>query len=497
MWWRSHPRVASVLALGLFLAALAIGGGWFPDTGVALFSVSFAVLALGWSGRAAWLVAVCALAYLVPFYYLSGEGSWVAALMFTVPPYAAGTVLRLRRETADQLALRAQELEEERELFAEIALRHERARIASELHDIVGHAISVMVIQAAAGQRLVDADPARAKEAFAAISESARQGTKDLERLIELLGGSAERGRRWTRPRRSSTRWSPAPAAAGSTSPAASRATATGSPQPVAHLAFRVVQESLTNALRYAPGAEVRIVISVDEAERGLAVRVENDRAAPRDAALVGTGRGLVGLRERVQTLGGQFSAGRPASAGGRSKRASPEADSALAVHPVDRDHRSMETVTTRRARASDAAALAEIATAAYSPYLERMGGQRPAPLDADYAASIARHVVWVAEVGVHVAGLLVLVDEPAVTLLENVAVHPDWQGRGIGGLLMSIAEDHARSTSADAVRLYTHASMVENRRLYEHLGYTQVGQGVDDGLDRVFYEKRLARLSE
>src|SRR5262245_47741249 len=192
MWWRSHPRAASVLALGLLLLALAIGGGWFPDTAVAIYSLSFAVLALGWSGRAAWLVALCAAAYLVPFHILIDGASWVAVLIFTVPPYAAGTVLRLRRETADQLAIRVQELEDERELFADIALRHERARIASELHDIVGHAISVMVIQAAAGQRLVDSDPARAIEAFAAISESARQGTADLEQLIELLGGSAD-----------------------------------------------------------------------------------------------------------------------------------------------------------------------------------------------------------------------------------------------------------------------------------------------------------------
>ncbi len=310
MWWRSRPRVAAVMALGLFLAALTLGDGWFPDTGIALYSVSFAVLAIGWSGSAAWLVALCALAYLVPFYYLAEMGTWVAALMFTVPPFAAGTVLRLRKETADELAVRAQELEDERELFAEIALRHERARIASELHDIVGHAISVMVIQAAAGQRLVDAEPVRAKEAFAAISESARQGTRDLERLIELLGGG--HGDAGGGP----DLWLVDEVV---TSAGRSGLNVTCRfegdrdrvPEPIAHLAFRVVQESLTNALRYAPGSQVRIVISVDEAERVLSVRVENGSAAQRGAQLIGTGRGLVGLRERVQTLGGQFSAGR------------------------------------------------------------------------------------------------------------------------------------------------------------------------------------------
>lgn len=315
MWWRSHPRIASVAALGSLLAALALGGGSFPDTGVALYAVSFAVLALGWSGRAAWLVAVCALAYLVPLYYLADMGTWVAAGMFTVPPYLAGTVLRLRKETADELARRAQELEDERELLAEIALRHERARIASELHDIVGHAISVMVIQAAAGQRLVDVDPVRANEAFVVISESARQGSKDLERLIELLGGSE-----------SAVGGGPDLALVDEVVARASRSGLNVTcrfegerdrvPGPVAHLAFRVVQESLTNALRYAPGADVRIGIRVDGAAGGLAVRVENDRATQNyqavqnDSILTGTGRGLVGLGERIHTLGGQFSAG-------------------------------------------------------------------------------------------------------------------------------------------------------------------------------------------
>ncbi|MGW5240702.1 sensor histidine kinase [Monashia sp. NPDC004114] len=310
MWWRSHPRAAPVLALGLLLLALAIGGGWFPDTAVAIYSLSYALLALGWSGRAAWLVALCAAAYLMPLYVLSEATSWVPVLIFTVPPYAAGTVLRLRRETAEQLAMRVEELEQERELFTEIALRHERARIASELHDIVGHAISVMVIQAAAGQRLVDSDPARAREAFAAISESARQGTEDLEQLIRLLGGSADDfvGRSdlslvdevVTQAARSglnvSCRFE------GDRGLVAA---------PVAHVAFRVVQESLTNALRYAPGSEVRILISVDETERSLAVRVENDNTMHGNPTLAGTGRGLVGLRERVQALGGQLYGGR------------------------------------------------------------------------------------------------------------------------------------------------------------------------------------------
>lgn len=319
VWWRSHPRAASVVSLAVFLLSAAVGG-WFPDPAIALISLAFGVLGLGWSGRAAWLVAACAVSYLVAFYYLTELDSWVAAVIISVPPFAAGTVLRLRQETADQLAVRAHELEDERELFTEIALRHERARIASELHDIIGHAISVMVIQAAAGQRLVDTDPVRAHEAFAAISESARQGAQDLERLVELLAGS-ETTRPggpdlWlvdevvTRASRSGLRVS-----------CRFEGDRDGVPGSVAHIAFRVVQESLTNALRYAPGADVRIVISVDQAERGLAVSVENDPGAPGDRSLAGTGRGLVGLRERIQNLGGQFSAG-PTGRGGWAVRA-------------------------------------------------------------------------------------------------------------------------------------------------------------------------------
>lgn len=311
--WRRWPRATSVVSLGLFLASLA-GDGYLPDSAVVLWSVSFAVLALGWSGRAAWFAALGAVAYLAVFAVASGTDDWVATLMFSVPPYVAGTVLRLRRETAEQLALRVRELEEERELFTEIAVRHERARIASELHDVVGHAVSVMVIQAAAGQRLVDADPGRARAAFAAISESARQGGRDLERLVELLGGAGSAG---GLPDLSLVDEVVARAGrSGLNVTCCLEGDRHRVSSPVAHLAFRVVQESLTNALRHAPGAAVLVVIRVDELDRGVSVRVENDSSGQDGFSLTGTGRGLVGLRERVRALGGAFSAGATGAGG-------------------------------------------------------------------------------------------------------------------------------------------------------------------------------------
>lgn len=306
MWWRTRPRLVAVLGGSLWLAAAFLHqDAWLPDAAVATVMAALAaVAALAWAGRAAWAAALGLGVYLLGFWLTLPATSPVAVLMFSVPGFAAGTVLRLRREAVDELARRGRELEEERELFAEIALRHERARIASELHDIIGHAISVMVIQAAAGQRLVGHDPARARQAFAAIADSARQGQEDLRRLVDLLGG-AEIGQPdltvieeiVTRAARSgldvSCRFE------GDRDAVAAR---------TAHIAFRVVQESLTNALRHAPGGAVRVLVT--DSGPGLTVRVENDRSAQERPNLSGTGRGLAGLRERVQELGGQLLAG-------------------------------------------------------------------------------------------------------------------------------------------------------------------------------------------
>lgn len=312
IWWRDHPRLPALVGSGLWLLTAAVGaGGWFPETALVLLSLFAATAAIGWSGRAAWAAGAGVLAYVwVLALILGATTSDVALLMFSVPGFAAGTVYRLHAEAADSLERRGRELREERELFAELAVRHERTRIASELHDIVGHAISVMVIQAAAGQRLVDGDPARAKLAFAAIAESARQGREDLGRLIELLSGTEVAGPDLSMIEEVVTR------AAGSGLDVSCRFAGdrTGVPAPAAHVAFRVVQESLTNALRYAPGAAVRVLVS--ESGRELTVSVENDEPTRPRPGLTGTGRGLSGLRDRVQAAGGMLVAG-PTSGGG------------------------------------------------------------------------------------------------------------------------------------------------------------------------------------
>lgn len=309
--WRRYPVV--VLVVGPILAVVSLFTGPDPSNFISPLLVAYAALAAEhFSGRAAWAAGLSWAAYIAALYAITDQWGSPGLFYLTAPGFLAGTVLRLRRETAEQLAERGRELEAERELFAEVSVRNERARIASELHDIVGHALTVMVVQAAAGQRLAPHSPDAAAESLAVIAESARQGRADLQRLIDLLAGTEV----------ASPDLSLVDEVVDQAARSGLRVTCRlegsrdGVGSDAAHAAFRVVQESLTNALRHAPGAEVRVLIRSEAAGRAVTVRVEND-AAPRSAPVLhGTGRGLIGLRERVLGLGGTFSAG-PAPTGG------------------------------------------------------------------------------------------------------------------------------------------------------------------------------------
>ena len=144
-----------------------------------------------------------------------------------------------------------------------------------------------------------------------------------------------------------------------------------------------------------------------------------------------------------------------------------------------------------RPATHRDADAVTACVRAAYRRYVRRIG-KRPGPMRQDYRQVIRDRNVTVAEEGGRIVGVLVLGASRRGFLLDNVAVHPAVQGRGVGRNLLSRAEDEARRAGHRSIWLYTHQRMTESRALYERIGYVEVGRRTEHGFARVFLRKRL-----
>lgn len=145
-----------------------------------------------------------------------------------------------------------------------------------------------------------------------------------------------------------------------------------------------------------------------------------------------------------------------------------------------------------RRAAPQDREAVEDIVHAAYAMYVERIG-KPPGPMLDDYAALIAQGAVSVFEdTDGTIAAILVLLPKADHLLLDNIAVRPDRQGRGLGRRLIEFSESEARRLGYSELRLYTHQKMTENIGLYLRLGFEETGRGHEAGYDRVFMTKRL-----
>jgi GNAT superfamily N-acetyltransferase len=145
-----------------------------------------------------------------------------------------------------------------------------------------------------------------------------------------------------------------------------------------------------------------------------------------------------------------------------------------------------------RLAIPEDRAAVEAIVYEAYSIYIERIG-KPPGPMLDDYGALIADRAVSVLEEsGGEIAAIIVLLPKSDHLLLDNIAVHRDRQGQGLGRQLIAFAEDEARRLGHGELRLYTHQKMSENIVLYSRLGFVETGRGREAGYDRVFMTKRL-----
>ncbi|MFF8840053.1 GNAT family N-acetyltransferase [Streptomyces sp. NPDC015130] len=144
---------------------------------------------------------------------------------------------------------------------------------------------------------------------------------------------------------------------------------------------------------------------------------------------------------------------------------------------------------TPRPAVPSDVPAVKAVTDAAFHHYIERIG-LVPAPMESDHAANVAAGLVFV--VGDPVVGLVVVIPEADHLYLDEVAVHPEAQGTGLGRVLMEWVEQRARQLGLPEVRLLTNAMMWENQKLYERYGYEVVERRVDGPYDRIHYRKVL-----
>jgi N-acetylglutamate synthase-like GNAT family acetyltransferase len=145
-----------------------------------------------------------------------------------------------------------------------------------------------------------------------------------------------------------------------------------------------------------------------------------------------------------------------------------------------------------RPAAAADADAIRDLVAAAYGGYATLIG-RTPMPMLVDYAIAVREHEVWVLDAEGEIVGVLELILKPGQLWIENVAIAPAWQGRGLGRLLLRHADDEARHGGVERLGLLTNERYLDNIAMYERYGYRETHRQPHLGTDLVFFEKQLA----
>jgi signal transduction histidine kinase len=241
---------------------------------------------------------------------------WVAG--FFIAAWLAGFILSARTRQTAELRERAARLELEREAKARAAVAEERARIARELHDVVGHSVSVMTVQASGVRRLLRPDQEREREALLIVEQTGREALAEMRKLVGVLRRPEE-----------APALAPQPSLehldklveqvreSGLTVDLKVEGKATNLPASVDLAGYRLVQEGLTNTLKHAQARKAEVLVRYGNGEVELVVTDDGNGTGGGE----GSGHGLVGLRERVAVVGGQLDAG-PRAGGGYEVRA-------------------------------------------------------------------------------------------------------------------------------------------------------------------------------
>ncbi|MFG1966279.1 sensor histidine kinase [Nonomuraea sp. NPDC049028] len=237
----------------------------------------------------------------------SSETALRGTVLF-VAAYAIGRATATSRAHAAALEERAERLERERQMEAERAAERERARIARDMHDILAHAVSLMVVQAEAGPVVVRSNPARAEAAFDAIAAAGRDAMMQLRRMLGVLKDEEA-------PRAPQPTIDDLPALADQVSHTGLRVAfaSTGTPRPVspdcAVAAYRVTQEALTNIVKHAGANHADIRLTWEDNTLMLDITDDGHGLPSSGRGLPSGGHGLIGIRERAAACGGSAAA--------------------------------------------------------------------------------------------------------------------------------------------------------------------------------------------
>jgi signal transduction histidine kinase len=305
---RRRQQPAAVLALaGAALAVKYAAGLNIWSAGAAVLAAAYGLGAYGSKAvrRAGRALAACALlAVLITLPAGNGSHDPAIACALLAIALGMGEVTSAHRDTAAAAARHARDTE--------------RARLARELHDVVAHQLSAIAVQAGAARLAAAGDPQASAAAIAAIERQARGGLTELNQLVRELRPAGDTGRGMPPPPRLAD--IPGLIKRAGESGLRAELRVDGEPRPlpaaVELAAYRVVQETLTNAIRYAAGAAATVRLAYRDDGIMVEVTDEGPGAAAGAVPIRGGGAGLAGLRERARLLGGQLEAGSAAERG-------------------------------------------------------------------------------------------------------------------------------------------------------------------------------------
>jgi signal transduction histidine kinase len=314
------PAAATVaISVEALIAHDSIPGSASSVLMVLVLGAIFGLQGLTARGVAGWVLVMGAISVVVALDRDGAPGDLVFVGAMATVAWLTGLAFRERNLRTAELEERAARLERERESEARAAVAEERARLAREMHDVVAHSLSVMVVQAEAAEAMLDTDPQRARRPLGAVQETGRSALTELRRMLGVLREMADEG----------PALAPQPGLAGLDALVASVREAglpvtvrvKGDPRPLPSgidlSAYRIVQEGLTNALKHAGPARAEVVVTYGARELLLQV---SDDGRGHDPSANG-GHGLLGMRERVALFGGVLEAG-PQPQGGFALRA-------------------------------------------------------------------------------------------------------------------------------------------------------------------------------